>query len=689
MRKLLLMAFSMLFFFSCTEEVVLPELIQGTDGLTSLIDLQVIAPTDEHQKGGVMLLVGLDEDRDGTLSSSEVQFQFPIWHGNDGVDAVAPTVSIGLDGYWYINGENTGVLAEGQNGSDGQNGVDGTQVTISEDGYWVLDGVKTDVKAEGQDGADGLTLTPIFVDRPIDPTADHTNGGILVTVYVDENQDEFLGSDEIVGIYTVWHGNDGTDGLTPYIDEETGTWWIGEFNTGVKAEGKDGKDGKDAIAPVVTIGQDGFWYIDGDNTGVKAVGVNGQDGADGHTPLVEIIDIDGTLYWFIDGVNTSVTAEGKDGLDGEDGKDGDAGTVVTLVETSQGSGIYEWYIDGSPTGVIASGTVGPQGLPGNDGSTPVITIDNCLWVIDGVPTTVNACGIKGDDGLTPEIKVVNGVAYWFIDGQNTNVPATGADGQDGSVLNYVVQTASQQDCPTGGYTIIFTVDGVQGQSFTVCNGLQGLPGLDGVDGVCDCEEEGECDECFDCTSPVFFNYNVNFGKKGHGNDRDDLTSEGWTIYGFQSADNFGVLYSASDAVFGGDPNGNRNSMIQSLALEACELEQVSVWAKTLDANNIKNVNSFPDHDADWRYRLVIMYCDGSEEVVAMPDNDSNDWTNGSGPNDTNWKKLTWSGQWFNVSNVRIEVQRKDAQGTHRTAVNKMEIKFHSNKNPNITSNGNN
>lgn len=36
-------------------------------------------------------------------------------------------------------------------------------------------------------------------------------------------------------------GEPGKDGLTPHIGEN-GNWWIGEEDTGVKAQGADGKD---------------------------------------------------------------------------------------------------------------------------------------------------------------------------------------------------------------------------------------------------------------------------------------------------------------------------------------------------------------------------------------------------------------------------------------------------------------
>lgn len=41
------------------------------------------------------------------------------------------------------------------------------------------------------------------------------------------------------------NGAGGTDGKTPYI--KNGNWWIGDTDTGVKAEGKDGENGKDGI----------------------------------------------------------------------------------------------------------------------------------------------------------------------------------------------------------------------------------------------------------------------------------------------------------------------------------------------------------------------------------------------------------------------------------------------------------
>ena len=44
---------------------------------------------------------------------------------------------------------------DGKNGADGKDGKPGSVVTIGSDGYWYIDGVKTEYKAQGKDGKDG------------------------------------------------------------------------------------------------------------------------------------------------------------------------------------------------------------------------------------------------------------------------------------------------------------------------------------------------------------------------------------------------------------------------------------------------------------------------------------------------------------------------------------------------------
>ncbi len=114
----------------------------------------------------------------------------PGTDGKDGKDGKTPYIE---NGYWYIDGENTGVKAEGVdglNGTNGTNGKDGTDgkpgadgkdgvdgkdgadgkdgkdgvtptIEISDDGYWVINGVKTEYKAVA-DGSGGDTHSHSF-----------------------------------------------------------------------------------------------------------------------------------------------------------------------------------------------------------------------------------------------------------------------------------------------------------------------------------------------------------------------------------------------------------------------------------------------------------------------------------------------------------------------------------------------
>lgn len=52
--------------------------------------------------------------------------------------------------------------ANGTNGKDGEDGEDGTIVTIGEDGFWYIDGKKTEYKAAGKDGADGKDADQVW-----------------------------------------------------------------------------------------------------------------------------------------------------------------------------------------------------------------------------------------------------------------------------------------------------------------------------------------------------------------------------------------------------------------------------------------------------------------------------------------------------------------------------------------------
>ena len=201
------------------------------------------------------------------------------------------------------------------------------------------------------------------------------------------------------------NGQNGADAPLPNIKD--GYWYIGETNTGIKAEGKDGsngsngsngtngkdgKDGKDGITP--TISADGYWVVNGQKTNIKAKGTdgtngqngsngtNGKDGKDGITPT---ITINSEGYWVINGQTSTTKAKGEDG---KEGKKGDKGAD------------------------------GAKGDNGKDGKTPHIG-DNGNWWIGDKDTNIKAQGLKGDTGAT---------------GAQGEKGERGLPGKDGSVI---------------------------------------------------------------------------------------------------------------------------------------------------------------------------------------------------------------------------------------------------------------
>ncbi len=316
--------------------------------------------------------------------------------GENGEDALAPTVEINADGYWVINGFVTSTKARGENGADGADGEDGEDgkngingftptVEINADGYWVINGVVSSVKAVGEDGVDGV---------------DGIDG--------QDGQD----------------GEDGEDGRTPTIViNDEGYWVVNNIVTGVKARGEDGQDGEDGddgVPPTIEINDNGYWVINGVVSDVKARGEDGRDAigstGDGETVYAPTVEISDDGYWVINGEKTENKA------------------VPTVEINDEGY----WVINGVTTDAKAigeDGAPGATGATGPAGVTPTIEInDEGYWVINGIVSPVKAQGEKGDkgdDGVTPTI-AINDDGYWVINGEVSPVKARGEDGQDGS-----------------------------------------------------------------------------------------------------------------------------------------------------------------------------------------------------------------------------------------------------------------
>ena len=183
-----------------------------------------------------------------------------------------------------------------------------------------------------------------------------------------------------------------------------------------------------------TISEDGYWVVNGQKTNIVAVN-KPHIGRNGN--------------WWIGNEDLGVKAKGEKGQDGQNGRT----PVLSIIDGF-------WAIDGVKTTTKAQGE---KGQNGQDGRTPTVSIIDGFWAIDGVKTTTKAQGDKGQNGRTPVLSIIDG--FWAIDGVKTTTKAQGEKGQNG------------QDGHTPTFTIIdgfWAVDGVK-----TTTKAQGEKGLDG------------------------------------------------------------------------------------------------------------------------------------------------------------------------------------------------------------------
>ncbi len=285
------------------------------------------------------------------------------------------------------------------------------------------------VGEDGKDGKDGVGISDVYINP---------STGELTVIFDN-------GTEKALGDVT---GSDGVDGrgIDSLFINENGELIVNltdnsQVNLGV-VTGQDGEDGN-GISDISKTSTEGLvdtytiTYTDGTTTTFKVTngeqgeqgiqGIQGEKGEDGHTPIITIQN----GYWYIDGVSTNQSAQGVQGETGngisEISKTSTAGLVDTYTIT---------YTDGTTTTFkVTNGEQGEQGIQGiqgekgEDGHTPVITVQNGYWYIDGVNTNQLAQGLKGDKGDKGDTGV--GVADAKIDDQGNFIVTL----TDGTVIN--------------------------------------------------------------------------------------------------------------------------------------------------------------------------------------------------------------------------------------------------------------
>ncbi|MCD8313242.1 MAG: DUF4988 domain-containing protein [Bacteroidales bacterium] len=194
--------------------------------LQSLINQGKVVTNVENTSEGIRI----------TFSDSST---YDITNGKDGADGQngsTPEITIGSDGHWYIDGQDTGVSAQGEKGDKGDIGEAGTSYvwTIGSDGLWYLngdlykgengeysDGLKAVAQdgQNGQNGADGKSclllpnystgfweLYEVTYDEASESDGETEDGGISVSYKLING--EFMPlAPENYGLTAIWDGN--------------------------------------------------------------------------------------------------------------------------------------------------------------------------------------------------------------------------------------------------------------------------------------------------------------------------------------------------------------------------------------------------------------------------------------------------------------------------------------------------
>ena len=229
---------------------------------------------------------------------------------------------------------------------------------------------------------------------------DCPNGGVVIGYGIDSNFNGTLDADEVDGVETICHGQDGVLG----VDGEDG------------APGTDGVDGAN--------GEDGAPGTDGADGDDGQDGTDGMDGANGDDGLTAL-------------VVTSQELPGDNCVNGgiriDAGVDLNEDGVLTTDEVTQTEYICNGQ-DGSP---------GTNGLDGQDGADGV----------DGEDGTNGADGANGEDGEDGQ----DGA-----DGENGTNGADGQDGADADPCTVENNNdgTSTITCPDG--SSITVTDGTDG-----------------------------------------------------------------------------------------------------------------------------------------------------------------------------------------------------------------------------------
>ena len=376
---------------------------------------------------------------------------------------------IGTDGYWYVGENNTGVLAQGPAGQNGNTVLTGNTAP------------------DNENGVDGDT----YIDL------------VLYNIYVKENgewvQKGCLKGAAGRGIASIERTDgDGTPGTVDtytitYTDGTTGTFMVANGSNG--AQGVPGEDGH---TPTVEISNDGYWVIDGTKTTVLAQGTQGNsvlvgNGAPnagegivgdtyinlqtgdvytktetgwgeptGDSGFASLSIVGG--FWYIGDENTGVYAQGFSVLAGN-----------TVPDANEGH-IGDTYIDASTGNLYLKTSTGWGDPIGNlKGANGRSIVSIALTSTSGLEDTYT---ITYSDNTTSTFTVVNGEdGTSLLTGSDNPVAAIGKDG-DSYINTQSWEYFAKENGVWESQGTIKGADGADGTSFKVGYGNPNLANTD-------------------------------------------------------------------------------------------------------------------------------------------------------------------------------------------------------------------
>lgn len=444
--------------------------------------------------------------------------------------------TIGENGNWYINGQDSGYSSKGETGAKGDKGDQGekgdagkgianvissydadgnTQVNLvytdgSTDSFKVSKGA---VGPQGETGPKGNDGTSIQVAGSVSsfaelPQITSTTTGTGYIVETDETHSNLEGVLYISnGSYWVYAGQvkgpKGDTGATGATGATGQTGTAAGFGTPVVNNTNANNVGTPSVA-VSASGPDTAKIFTFTFSNLKgATGATGQQGPQG-TPGNKIFSgsgapsgsttvIAGDLY--IDTTNYIIyqfTSNGNFGtaqkdmivanFKGAQGNTGATGKGISSVSrnasgdtTADGKCFRITFTDSTTFDFFVK-----DGMTVTPTSIELVTnngVSECLrvnWSDNTSTTTAQSIkGDKGDDGVTPSI--VNN--YWYIGSTNTNVKAKG---EDGAYVSSITKASTSGNKDT--YNVVLSNGNTAG-SFTVTNGVDGSNGTNGTNGT--------------------------------------------------------------------------------------------------------------------------------------------------------------------------------------------------------------